>query len=197
MSELLLLSGGIDSIALAAWRRPSVCLTIDYGQRPAQAELQASAQICQDLGLRHEVLEAKIPGLGSGRLAGEAESPHSKHAEFWPFRNQYLITIASMMAMKTGCDTVTIGTVVTDRRHKDGSEAFLHYLRLVLLQQEGALGLQAPAANLTSEQLVRQSNVSPSVLAWAHSCHSGPLACGTCPGCQKHSEVMAALGWSR
>lgn len=197
MSELLLLSGGIDSIALAAWKRPSVCLTINYGQAAAKAEIQASAQICKDLGLEHMVLDAAIQGLGSGRMAGESQSPHSLHAEFWPFRNQYLITVAGMVALKTGCDTILIGTVVTDQRHKDGSPLFLQHLRQTILLQEGALGLEAPGAGLTSEELVRQSGISPSVLAWAHSCHTGSLACGDCPGCHKHSEVTAALGWAQ
>lgn len=38
----LLLSGGLDSTAIAAWQRPDVCVTVDYGQRPARGELAAS-----------------------------------------------------------------------------------------------------------------------------------------------------------
>lgn len=197
MSELLLLSGGIDSIALAAWKRPSVCLTINYGQSAAKAELQASAQVCIDLGLRHMVLDAAIPGLGSGRMAGEIQSPYSQNSEFWPFRNQYLVTIAGMAALKTGCSSILIGTVVTDQRHKDGSLLFLNHLRQTIHLQEGELEFQAPGSDLTSEELVRQSGVLPSVLAWAHSCHTACFACGDCPGCYKHASVMAALGWAR
>ena len=33
----LLLSGGMDSIALAFWKRPEIAITIDYGQRAAEA----------------------------------------------------------------------------------------------------------------------------------------------------------------
>jgi len=197
MSELLLLSGGIDSIALAAWKTPALCLTVDYGQQPASGEIRASEQVCKSLGLRHEVLLAAIPTLGSGRMAGDFNSPHSPHAEFWPFRNQYLITLASMVAISRGCDAVLIGTVSTDHRHRDGSSTFLNLMRETILHQEGEIELLAPAANLTSEQLVRASGVDHSVLGWAHSCHSGPLACGSCPGCTKHSQVMNALGWSR
>jgi 7-cyano-7-deazaguanine synthase len=197
MSELLLLSGGIDSIALAAWRRPSVCLTVDYGQRSAPAEFQAAREVCKALGLQHQTLVAGISELGSGCMAGETNSPHSVHEEFWPFRNQYLITIAAMTAMKTGCDAVLIGTVVTDQRHMDGSVAFFEHMHDVIALQEGAIELKTPAAQMTSEQLVRQSGVEASVLAWSHSCHVGELACGTCPGCRKHTEVMTALGWGR
>lgn len=197
MLELLLLSGGIDSIAIAAWRRPAVCLTIDYGQRPAAAELQSSAQVCLELGLRHETLEARIPALGSGSLAGDEGSPHSDHDEFWPFRNQYLITLAAMATMKWACGRILIGTVATDVRHRDGSELFLQRLRDVLQVQEGEIDLQAPALHLTSMQLIRESGVPLPTLAWSHSCHTSTLACGDCPGCRKHSEVMTSLGRSR
>ena len=119
MSELLLLSGGIDSTALAAWRRPELCLTVNYGQRAADGEIRAAAQVCLDLGLKHDVLSVRIPSLGSGDLLGEDSSALSPHSDFWPFRNQFLITLAGMMAIKCGCDTVLIGTVSTDLRHKD------------------------------------------------------------------------------
>jgi hypothetical protein len=41
LSEVLLLSGGIDSSALAAWRRPTQTLVIDYGQISAPGEIQS------------------------------------------------------------------------------------------------------------------------------------------------------------
>lgn len=92
MSKLLLLSGGIDSLALAAWTKPAICLTIDYGQRAARAEIQASNEICKALGLRHDTISAPIPSLGMGDMSDQAVSRHSKYPEFWPFRNQYLVT---------------------------------------------------------------------------------------------------------
>src|SRR3990167_8229199 len=197
MARLLLLSGGIDSIALAAWYRPELCLTVRYGQSAADAEVQSSGRICQELGLRHEVIDAALPSLGSGCMAGEAASPHSQHEEFWPFRNQYLITLAGMVAIKSGLSEILIGTVAKDRRHADGSPEFLRAIHEVIKLQEGAIQVRAPAAELTSEQLVQHSGISMAVLGWAHSCHTSVLACGSCPGCVKHSQVMTSLGMRR
>lgn len=197
MRELLLLSGGVDSAALAAWRRPVLALTIDYGQRAAEGELQASRQICAALSIPHDSLRANVEGLGSGLMAGQRTSPHSSAEEFWPFRNQYLITLAAMVAMQRGLDTILIGTVSTDRRHQDGSAAFLNAMGSALSVQEGGVTLLAPAKDLTSSQLVRRSAIAPDVLAWTHSCHVAPLACGDCPGCTKHEHVLEELGVSR
>lgn len=195
MSDLLLLSGGIDSIALAAWRRPSICLTVDYGQVAAAAEIRASSQVCKDLGLQHEILTARVPDLGAGDMAGQTQSLHSAHSEFWPFRNQYLITLGAMAALRKGCTRVLIGTVVTDKRHRDGSVDFVHSLDRILAMQEGTIRLVAPAASMRSEELIRASRVPVQVLGWSHSCHVASLACGRCRGCQKHVEVMSALDW--
>lgn len=197
MAEILLLSGGLDSIALAAWRRPSHCLTVNYGQRSALGEIAAASEVCKSLGLGHYVLSLPIAGLGCGSLAGSAPSPASRHPEYWPFRNQFLITVGAMFAIKHGLSTVLIGTVATDRRHADGKPSFLSQLKRLIYDQEGGIILEAPALELTTAELISRSGVSPDVLAWAHSCHDAAVACGICAGCTKHSEVMAAIGWER
>lgn len=197
MSDLLLLSGGIDSAAIAAWLRPEICLTIDYGQAARDAEISASAQICKDLRLQHIVQVADVRNLGAGDMAATKLSPHSPHSEFWPYRNQYLITLGAMVAIKHGCGRVLVGTVVTDKRHTDGSAAFLAAMGMLLALQEGGLQLVAPASELTSADLVRTSGITLDILSWSHSCHVGSIACGRCRGCQKHSEVMQELGLRR
>lgn len=197
MSDLLLLSGGIDSAAIAAWLRPSLCLTVDYGQRAADAEVRASRQICTSLNLPHEVLQIDISMLGCGDMSGGEPNNHSANTEFWPFRNQFLITLAAMKAMKVGIDRVLIGSVVTDKRHADGTEEFRSHLNKTLGLQEGAVQLFAPAAALTTTELVRQSGILPEILGWTHSCHVSEYACNCCNGCSKHSDVMEELGWAR
>ncbi|MFL6438140.1 MAG: 7-cyano-7-deazaguanine synthase [Terriglobales bacterium] len=197
MSELLLLSGGVDSIAMAAWRRPAVCLTVDYGQIPAEAEIDAANVVCATLDLRHDVVRLPLRNLGSGLLAGETMSPLSDNDEFWPFRNQLLITIGAMRAARESISAVVIGTVRNDSRHSDGRPAFLSSMARLLEMQEGALTLMAPAAQMDTSELIRASGVPLGVLGWAHSCHRSKLACGDCPGCYKHSDMMQRLGLNR
>lgn len=196
MSKLLLLSGGIDSLALAAWTKPAICLTIDYGQRAARAEIQASDEICKALGLRHDTISVSIPSLGMGDMSDKAMSRHSKYPEFWPFRNQYLVTLGAMYALNHECSEVMIGAVATDL-HVDGSQRFVELASELLSMQEGSVRLTAPAIGMTSTDLVRISGVPSEILGWAHSCHTSNLACGRCSGCKKHSEVMADFGWHR
>lgn len=196
MSELLLLSGGVDSAALAAWRRPAACLFIDYGQRPAEGERRAATAVCDALGIPLEGVQADCSSVGSGSLAsvevGQASGPT---AEWWSFRNQLLVTLGASLAVRGGETTLLIGTVRDDgHRHADGRPEFVEALDRLLSQQEGGVRLSAPAIEMTTVELVQASGIADSVLAWTHSCHVSSWACGCCTGCQKRQGMLSDLG---
>src|SRR6185295_18918518 len=102
----LLLSGGMDSIAIAYWLRPDVALTIDYGQVPAIAEMQASAAVCKELGIQHHPISIDCRCLGSGDLASAKPLSIAPVPEWWPYRNQLLITIGASRALALGIQKV-------------------------------------------------------------------------------------------
>lgn len=190
----LLLSGGMDSIAVAWWKRPDVALTIDYGQRPARAEIAASSAICHALGVRHEIVRVDCSHLGSGDMAGEPPLAVAPVSEWWPYRNQLLITLAAMAGIRIGLLELMIGTLASDGVHADGTREFVAGISNLLSLQEGGMILSAPAQHLTAVDLIRVSGVPRDVLAWAHSCHTGNVACGSCRGCVKHFQTYEALG---
>jgi len=194
MTTAVLLSGGMDSIALTFWKQPSVAITIDYGQRPAIAEIGAAEQVCSVLGIAHEVVRVDCSSLGSGDLAGPP-SPLAPVREWWPFRNQLLVTLAAMSLLDRGVRKLFFGSVKTDCSHIDGTPQFFQLMSSTLAVQEGGLTVSAPAIEMTSVELVRAACIPAAVLAWAHSCHVATLACGECRGCLKHYETTAALGW--
>lgn len=195
MSVALLLSGGMDSTAIAFWRRPDLAVTVDYGQVPAEAEIRAAAAVCAELGIEQIVLRLPQLGiLGSGDLAGTAAAPVAPRAEWWPFRNQLLATLAAAAVLPRGATRLMIGTLATDGHHADGTPGFVRRLDELLASQEGSLRLEAPALGLTAPELVRASGVPLELLAWAHSCHRANYACGECGGCRKHYRTLEALG---
>lgn len=197
MASAILLSGGIDSTALAYWHRLgiSLALTIDYGQICARAEIDAASAICAEIGIRHEVLRVDCGALGSGSLAGGASLSNSPTPEWWPFRNQLLITVGAMRSVREGVQEILVGTVNGDGRHADGRREFVVLMDQVLRMQEGGLRVMAPAQAMVSAELVRASGIPRRTLSWTHSCHRGNIACGECRGCFKHETVMRELGW--
>jgi len=190
----VLLSGGMDSIALAYWKQPQVAITINYGQVCARAELEAATTVAGSLGCQHEIVEVDCRTLGSGDLAGKPVHPLGATQEWWPYRNQLLITFAAMKAVQTGATELLIACVKTDGNYRDGTPDFIKRIDGLVSFQEGGLHVSAPAIGLTTVELVRQSEIPFELLAWAHSCHCGNFACGDCRGCFKHQAAMEALG---
>lgn len=193
MSSAILLSGGLDSAALAYWKRPQVAITIDYGQIAAAGELRAAGQIARCMRLRHLVLSVPVGRLGTGVMGGRPVRAYAPTPEWWPFRNQLLITIAAMKAVQLGIKRLLIGSVSSDRQHSDGTRRFITAIQKVTRLQEGRLAVEAPAIRLTTAQLLKRSGITPEIVAWTHSCHRAEYACGDCRGCRKRREMLRAV----
>lgn len=195
MTAALLLSGGMDSIAVAWWKRPALAITIDYGQRAAAAEKLAAAQVCTELGIRHDVITVDCHSLGSGDLSDAPSHAEAKTTDWWPYRNQMLITLSSMRAIAFGMRTLYVGTVRSDgESHLDGTEEFVRKVDALLSYQEGGMRIVAPAIGLSTAELVREAGVPAALLAWSHSCHKSDIACGDCRGCNKYLDTYRELG---
>ncbi len=198
MNTALLLSGGIDSVALAYWLRPSTAFTVSYGQLAANAEIQAASQVCRELSIRHEVVRVDCTEVGGGALTKQPSAVVAPTKEWWPFRNQLLITLvgARMIALGAHDWKLAVGSVAGDVTYVDGTAPFYANIDALMSLQEGSIRVCAPAIELTSVELIRASGIPMSLLAWSHSCHRGNMACGNCQGCWKHIEVFRNVGIS-
>lgn len=193
-NRLLLFSGGVDSTALAVLLRPEWTLTIDYGQVSALGEIRAAAAISERLGIRHEVLRADCAAVGSGLLAGREPDAAAPVAEWWPFRNQLLVTLAAAWGLEREVDELIVASVSGDSAHVDGTAEFYAAADRLLAMQEGGVRLATPALQKSSAELLLEAAVPDGLLGFTHSCHRSDFACGLCPGCSKRSEVLEAVG---
>jgi 7-cyano-7-deazaguanine synthase len=194
MKSCVLLSGGMDSIALSWWKRPDIAITIDYGQLAAEAEIEASTAIADALQIEHHVLRVDCRVLGSGDMAGSQADSIAPESDWWPFRNQLLVTLAGMKAISLGVSHLWLGTVNTDERHADGRVEFFDAMTRLMSIQEGGLVVEAPCIDYTTQELIAISSIPAELLAYAHSCHKASVACGRCRGCNKYFEVYEKLG---
>jgi 7-cyano-7-deazaguanine synthase len=193
MSKALLLSGGIDSIAMAYWQHPDIAFTINYGQSPAATEIRVSKIICEKLHIAHHIIEIDCSTLGSGDLLNQAALRVSPSSEWWPYRNQLLVTIACMKGIALGIGELMLASVKSDGFHKDGTPEFYRLTDELMAYQEGAIRISCPAISMSSAELVQMAQVPRSLLNWAHSCHRSTVPCGNCRGCNKYREVMYEL----
>ncbi len=182
-------SGGVDSTAIAWTEKPEVLLFIDYGQLPAVGERRAARALAHAMTLPLEERSAPLNKFGSGSLVGGPQTS-GREPEFWPYRNQMLITLAAMTYSHGDPLEVLIGTVMNDSAHPDGTAKFVSAMSAVLSAQ-GAVSVRAPAIAMTSAELLLSSALPPELLGWTFSCHTGEWACGQCRGCNKHNELKA------
>lgn len=190
----ILLSGGIDSAALAYWYKPAHAIHINYGQKCAEAELTASKEVSKAIGMNFITIYCDLSALGSGDMSSTKALTVAPVSEWWPYRNQMLATIGAMRAISLDVKTLLIGAVRTDGKHIDGTKAFFKKLNNLVSIQEGSLAVEVPAIELDTEKLIRNSKIPLSILGWTHSCHTGNLPCGTCNGCRKHILVKQRIG---
>lgn len=185
--RVLLFSGGIDSTSVAWMERPDALIFIDYGQLAVRGELRAATAVACSLGMPLDVRQTDLSRFGAGTMAG-APPANPNAPEFWPFRNQMLVTLASM-AYAARCPVdILIGSVAGDEVHPDGTGVFVDAMNSVLRAQ-GDFRLLAPALNLSAGELLRRAQVPDEVLGWTFSCHTGEWACGQCRGCLKHDGL--------
>ena len=172
----------MDSIAVAHLCRPEVAITVDYGQLSAAGEVRAAAAVADELRMHHEVISVDLREIGSGDMAGRAAIDLAPVTEWWPFRNQMLVTLAAMRGIELGVTRLLIGTVRGDSSHADGRREFIAAMDGLLQLQEGGLTLEAPAIELTARELARTSGTPRELLAargrrlFAEPACSGSLA---------------------
>lgn len=192
--KALLFSGGVDSLAIAHWCKPDFLLTIDYGQVTAQSEIRAASALAKRLVLPHEVLTADVSGIGTGTLSRNPSVANSPHAEWWPYRNQLLITLAATWALPKGISTLQIGTVKGDECFSDGTPAFITAINHLLAMQEGAVKVEAPALGLESLELIIKSELPTDLLPLCFSCNVSKRPCGACRSCAKYLGTLSFFG---
>lgn len=165
-------------------------LFVDYGQLPAAGERRAARSLAAAMGHPLEERVAPLTAFGAGSLVGEAQRSGIP-PEFWPFRNQMLITLAAMAFSHCDPLEILIGTVASDAVHPDGTAGFIEAMSAVLGAQ-GRVSVRAPAIGISGDELLARAALPDELLGWTFSCHTGEWACGQCRGCNKHNAMKEA-----
>lgn len=193
IKKAVLLSGGVDSICLTYGIRPEVAYTIEYGQNAAEREVYVSEIICKKLGIVHKTIKVNCRELGSGNMASKTNSVHAPSNEWWPFRNQLIITLSMMQAIIDGVTEIHLASVKSDKFHKDGTREFYSLINSLTSYQEGAIKVKCETLDYYSHELAEKYKVPIEYIVLAHSCHISNIACGTCSGCLKQIRVKEEL----
>lgn len=190
MKRALLLSGGIDSNSIAWVERPEITITINYGQKAANTEISSAKEISRIINADHYIIDIDCSSLGSGDMSKNEANLNAPSSEWWPYRNQMLITFAAMKAISLNASELMIGCVSSDDFHKDGTKLFIKMISDLLEYQEGALRITAPAIDFKIHDYILKNKIPLSFLMWSHSCHKSNIPCNSCRGCNKYNQTM-------
>jgi 7-cyano-7-deazaguanine synthase len=215
-SSIILLSGGLDSAANLAFCHdrdlPMLAMTIRYGQRAADREVQAARALCEYYGVEHQTVDLSWLGALGGSSLTEASKavPELRTSELddlsviqdtaksvWvPNRNGVLINVAAAWAERKGASRVVVGFNREEATtFPDNSVEFL---------SRSTRGLELSTANhvevycYTAEwdkreivgELEKLSKPFPFDKVW--SCYHGfETACGHCESCQRLARALS------
>lgn len=192
MSEVILLSGGIESTTLLH-RLPTPSelhpVFIDYGQRAgAQEHLAALAQ-CTQLGLKLKKLD--MAQAGHDFREGQSKKLHVP----LPHRNLIALSLGLSYATQIGAERVYLALNLEDTQaYPSASEAFITQF-LSLANVLGNITIATPLSTYTKAQIILQGVTLGVNYQQTYSCLLGyPLHCGHCPQCQHRMNAFKEAG---
>jgi len=211
--SLVLLSSGLDStVNLYCAHRDgdvALALTFDYGQRAASKEVACSKKLCQQLGLKHLVVDlpwfyqftttslvnhkAQVPCTDQGSIDNKAHSVERAKQVWVPNRNGIFLNIAAGFAEGRGAQWVVPGFNAEEGdTFSDNTPEYLEALNHSF-SFSTATGVKAKCyttAMTKTEIVVLGKELGiPFDLLWP-CYHGGESWCGQCESCWRFKRAM-------
>lgn len=177
---MVLLSGGIDSMACAEFYRsmdrPLCGMFVDYGQAAAAHEAPAAAAVAHHFN---------IP-----LLAVTLRGPRSKGDGEIPARNALLVSIAAM-ERPPSILAIALG-VHAGTPYADCSEPFIAAAKQLLRFQGTPVDVLAPFINWHKQEVIEYARQHALPMHLTYSCEAGTMPpCGTCSSCLDRRSLDA------
>lgn len=191
MRGLLLLSGGVDSIAaarrlMAKGTPPVAALTVDYGQPAAYEEIVTSARWCRDNGIDHAMRRVELDATELG--LGDYRAPRVVAG-----RNAVLLSIGVNVAAGLHADALVLGATHSDfGDYPDCREGFLGGLSRLFKDAYG-VRVVAPLWDTPKNEAARLLTADDRAIAFSCYTPAGQLRhCGKCRSCIERAQALAA-----
>lgn len=210
---MVLLSGGLDSMVVAALARERghavQALSIDYGQRHRR-ELDAARAIGARLGVaRHVVMPLDLTVFGGSALTGDIAVPKGGveagiPVTYVPARNLVFLALTTAFAETTNSRDIFIGVNAIDYSgypdcRPEFIASFAETARLgTKAGVEGSpFTIHAPLQHLGKADIARECIRLGLDPAWSWSCYDpapSGMACGVCDSCRLRRKGFADAG---
>lgn len=219
-SSIVLLSGGLDSLAAFHWARSNTDLifglTLNYGQRAAASEIGAASRICRHYDVKHVVIDLPwystlkssalvdpalpIPEVSIHDLDNLSVTRQTAQAVWVPNRNGVFINVAASLAENWLANCIVAGFNSEEAQtFPDNSAGFVEAAnRFLHFSTNGKVSLHAPMATRTKKDIVRWALENGVDLTPLWSCYrKGEKMCGVCESCARCRRALADAGATR
>ena len=213
-AAVILLSGGLDSMVVAALAREQGyavhALSVDYGQRHRR-ELQSARDIGRRLGVtRHVELPLDLRQFGGSALTDDIAVPKSGVEDdaipvtYVLARNHVFLALTTAFAEASGAGDIFIGVNALDYSgYPDCRPEFIASFAETarLGTKQGVEGrpftIHAPLQFMTKADIARECHRLGLDPAWSWSCYDPApegIACGVCDSCRLRRKGFAEAG---
>jgi 7-cyano-7-deazaguanine synthase len=200
---LIVVSGGMDSVTLLHEYRHRIALavTFDYRSRHAEHEIACARYQCEQLGIRHTVIELPFfsQHFKSSLLKGGEAIPEGHYTDqtmqstVVPFRNGIMLAIAAGIAESEGLHYLLIANHFGDHAiYPDCRESFIRPMNEAIKAGTYAgVEILAPYTTISKRDIALRGKELGVDYAHTYSCYKGgDKHCGKCGTCVERKEAL-------
>ncbi|WP_407394075.1 7-cyano-7-deazaguanine synthase QueC [Methanobrevibacter sp.] len=208
------LSGGLDcTVATSAYSDEYEihAITFNYGQKAFKRELQAAQEICRKMSWKHEVIDLpwlakistsslntdeEIPEVSTDDLNDLEKTKETASSVWVPARNMVFTSIAVSYAESIGAEKIIVGWDAEEAAtFPDNSKEFLNaFNELIEVGSPEKIKIEAPAIDLSKEEIVRLGVEVGAPMELSYSCYKGGNKhCGVCESCVRRKRAFDSL----
>ena len=201
---VIIMSGGMDSVTLLHdyKERIAVAVTFDYHSRHAEHEIECARWQCEQLGIRHLVIEVDFMEqyFKSSLLKnGFEEIPEGHYAAdnmkstVVPFRNGIMLSIAAGIAESDALEYVLMANHSGDHFiYPDCRPEFVEAMgQAICLGTTNNVKLLAPYTSWSKRDIALRGQELGVDYSHTYSCYKGgDKHCGKCGTCVERKEAL-------
>lgn len=209
------LSGGLDCCVSTCAHTKDYeihAITFNYGQKAFKRELKAAKDICDKMNWTHEVIDLpwlskistsslntteEIPEVTLNDLDDFEKSSETASSVWVPARNMVFTSIAVSYAESIGAEIIIVGWDAEEAAtFPDNSKEFLEkFNELIDVGSPENIKIEAPAIDLTKEEIVRLGVEVGAPMELSYSCYKGgDKHCGVCESCMRRKRAFKQQG---
>ena len=194
---LILLGGGLDSIALLLWLKSLGTevrgIFFSYGQIAMQKEYCAIAHFCKKLNVGFQFFDLPLYKIARSGILNQTEKSNKLEG-----RNAVFVMLAATYAATIGWDEIHVG-FHREPLNAPFPDATFHALKamnmLVSAAYSSPLTVRAPFVDLSRLHILRIGyEHDPEILTKTHTCYLDVLGgCGKCVHCKQREVLIQNL----